>query len=135
MPVGLLREYEKACMSDQARILTFGFTADEQARIDESLAALGVPPTTQIKAEQGQVMLKDIIERGTVGRQRFQCQERLVLFHNISDAGLRSLIQMFKAIEVPRPIFAVVTETSINWTLEQLMEHLVEEKRAHEGST
>jgi hypothetical protein len=135
MPVDLLREYEEACMSERARILTFGFTSDEQARIDESLVALGVPSTTQLKAEQGQVVLKDIIDRGTVGQQRFNCRERLVLFHNISDAGLRSLIQMFKAFEVPRPIFAVVTETSINWTLEQLMEHLVEEKRAHEGST
>ena len=135
MPVGLLREYEKACMSDQARILTFGFTTDEQKRIDESLVALGVPPTTRLKAEQGNVMLKDIIDMGMVGQQRFQCEERLVLFHNVSDTGLRSLIQMFKTIEVPRPIFAVVTETSITWTLEQLMEHLVEEKRAHEGST
>ena len=36
MPVDLLREYEEACMSERARILTFGFTADEQTRIDDT---------------------------------------------------------------------------------------------------
>jgi hypothetical protein len=59
----------------------------------------------------------------------------LVLFYNLSDAGVRSLMQVFKSLDIPKPIFAIVTETSITWTLQQLMEHLVEEKRAHEGST
>jgi len=45
------------------------------------------------------------------------------------------LMQVFKSLEIPKPIFAVVTETSITWTLRQLMEHLIEEKQAHEGST
>jgi hypothetical protein len=57
-----------------------------------------------------------------------------VLFHNVSDVGVRSLMQVFKSLEIPKPIFAVVTKTSIEWTLSYLMEHLIEEKRAHEGS-
>jgi hypothetical protein len=58
----------------------------------------------------------------------------MVLFFKLSDGGVRSLMQLFKSIEIPKPIFAVVTATSITWTLEQLMSHLIEERRAHEGS-
>ena len=57
-----------------------------------------------------------------------------MLFYNLSDAGVRNLMQVFKSLEIPKPIFAIVTETSITWTLERLMEHLIEEKRTHESS-
>ena len=40
---------------------------------------------------------------------------------------------MFARFFVDRPIFATVTETSATWTLGTLLEHLVEEKRAHEA--
>ena len=58
----------------------------------------------------------------------------VVLFYNVSNAGVSTLMQVFKSLAIPKPIFAVVTETSITWTLTQLMDHLIEEKRFHEGS-
>ena len=42
-------------------------------------------------------------------------------------------MQVIKSLVIPRPIFAVDTGTSITWTLRELMEHLIEEKRADEG--
>jgi hypothetical protein len=122
-------------MSNKARVLTFGFTEAERQRIDERLAAIGVPPPTLLGKRHGSVVIGDIIRQDAVGTEEFDCQERLVLFYNLSEAGVRSLMQVFKSLDVPKPIFAIVTETSITWTLEQLMEHLIEEKRAHEGST
>jgi hypothetical protein len=122
-------------MSDKARILTFGFAEREHEQIDRRLAEIGVPPPTRLEKQHGSTVIGDILRDGAVGTEEFDCQERLVLFYNLSEGGVRSLMQVFKALEIPKPIFAVVTETSITWTLEQLMEHLIEEKRAHESST
>jgi hypothetical protein len=121
-------------MNDRARILVFGFSSEEQSRIDEHLAALGIPAPTRLERRHGKVVIGEILRKGAIGEKEFDCDERLVLFSNLSDAGVRSLIQEFKSIETLKPIFAVVTESSINWTLEHLMSHLIEEKRAHEGS-
>ena len=122
-------------MKQKAKILTFGYTEEEQKRIDEYLSEIGVPPPTRLEKRHGSVVIGDILRQGTLGTEEFDCQDRLVLFYNISEAGVRSLMQILKSLEIPKPIFAMVTETSITWTLEQLMEHLIEEKRAHEGST
>ena len=122
-------------MANKARILVFGFTDAEQAVIDTRLAEIGVPLPLRLEKRHGSVVIGDILRAGVIGTEVFDCRERLVLFSNLSDTGVRSLMQVFKSLEIPKPIFAVVTETSINWTLRQLMEHLIEEKRAHEGST
>jgi hypothetical protein len=122
-------------MSFQAKILTFGYTDAEQELIDQRLSEIGVPPPTRLEKQHGSVVIGEILRQGTIGTEVFDCRERLVLFYNLSDAGVRSMMQVFKSLEIPKPIFAIVTETSITWTLEQLMEHLIEEKRAHEGST
>jgi len=122
-------------MGNKARVLTFGFTDSERELIDERLAEIGVPPPARLEKRHGSVVIGDILRQGATGSEEFDCRERLVLFYNLSDAGVRSLMQVFKSLEIPKPIFAIVTETSITWTLRQLMEHLIEEKRAHEDST
>ena len=122
-------------MSKKARVLTFGYTDEQQRSINERLAGIGVPPPTRLERRHGSVVIGDILQTEAIGTEEFDCPERLVLFYNLSEAGVRSLMQVFKSMEIPKPIFALVTETSIAWTLEQLMAHLVEEKRTHEGST
>ena len=121
-------------MNHKARVLTFGYTDEEQVLINQRLSEIGVPPPTRLEKRHGSVVIGDLLGRGRIGNEEFDCREHLVLFYNLSETGVRSLMRVFKSLEIPKPIFAIVTETSITWTLEQLMEHLIEEKRAHEGS-
>jgi hypothetical protein len=122
-------------MSDKAKILTFGFTGPEQQCIEDRLGEIGVPPPTRLERRHGSIVIGDILREGAIGEEEFDCRERLVLFYSLSEAGVRSLMQVFKSLEIPKPIFAIVTETSITWTLQQLLEHLIEEKRYHEGGS
>jgi len=122
-------------MSEAARILTFGFSDAEQARIDVRLAQIGVPAPVRLQKGHGNVVIGDILREDRIGSGELGCGERLVLFYRLSDKGVGALMQVFKSLDIPRPIFAVVTDTSITWTLSQLMAHLIEEKKAHEGST
>jgi hypothetical protein len=78
----------------KAKILVFGFTAEEQRRLDDGLAAIGVPPVVRLRPSQARVSLRGILRR---------------------------------------PIFAVVTPTSSEWSLAELLEHLVAERAALEG--
>ena len=121
-------------MSEKARLLAFGFSVSEYRRIDRRLAEIGVPAPTRLNKEHGGVVIGDILRDGKTGAEVLECDEHLVLFYNVSNAGVGSLMQVFKSLEIPKPIFAVVTETSITWTLAQLMDHLIEEKVFHEGS-
>jgi hypothetical protein len=116
------------------RIFTFGFTGEESSAIDAALAAIRVPPPTRLASSQAACRVGDIVERDADGEGSLASSERFVLFAGLPFEVVGRLVDYFGTIAVPRPIFATVTETSATWTLAELLEHLLEEKRAHEGN-
>ena len=119
----------------KAKILIFGFAAEEQRRIDEGLAAIGVPAAVRLRPSQAAVSLRSILEEGRDGsddRGELAAPQPLVLFHNVSDSGVQALMRFFRQASGRRPIFAVVTPTSIEWTLAELAGHLQAERAALE---
>jgi len=116
----------------RARIFTFGFSADESAAIDAALAGIRVPPPTRLAPSQAGCRVGDIVERDADGTGTLVTGERLVLFARLPLEAVSGLLDFFRTIEVPRPIFATITETSATWTLAELVDHLAAEKRAHE---
>jgi hypothetical protein len=123
-------------MEGKAKILVYGFTGEEQRRIDDGLASLGVPPALKaLPGRRGEALRRILAEEGPPagGPGAETAGERLVLFHHVSDAGVQALMRFFRRTVAGRPIFAVTTPTSIDWTLGQLLAHLVEERAALEG--
>jgi hypothetical protein len=118
----------------KARIFTFGFTEDESAAIDAALADIRVPSPTRLRPSQAGCLVGDIVDRDADGTDSLESAERLVLFARLPGEAVGGLVDFFRGIDVPRPIFATVTETSARWTLAELLEHLAEEKRAHEAA-
>jgi hypothetical protein len=118
----------------KARMFTFGYTEIESAAIDAALAGIRVPAPTRLKPTQGDCVVGDIVDRDADGAGSLPAGERLVLFARLPGEAVSGLVDFLRGIDVPRPIFATVTETSATWTLAALLEHLVEEKRFHEGA-
>ncbi len=120
----------------KAKILVFGFDAEEQRRIDEGLEAIGVPAAVKLGPGQAKVRLRSILEEGGEGGPEasggLSVPQPLVLFHNLSDGGVQTLMRFFRQASSRRPIFAVVTPTSIEWTLAELAGHLQAERAALE---
>ena len=116
------------------RIFTFGFNADESAAIDAAFAGIRVPAPTRLRPSQSGCLVGDIVDRDADGTGSLETAERLVLFARLPGEAVGGLIDYFRGIDVPRPIYATVTETSATWTLAELLEHLAEEKHAHEAA-
>jgi len=115
-------------------MFTFGYSEAESAAIDAALAGIRVPAPTRLTPTQGDCLVGDIVERDADGAGTLAAGERLVLFARLPGEAVSGLVDFFRGIDVPRPIFATVTETSATWTLADLLEHLVEERRFHEGA-
>jgi hypothetical protein len=115
------------------RIFTFGFSPDESAAIDTALDGIRVPAPTRLRPSQADCAIGEIVDRNADGTGSLVSDERLVLFARLPFEAVGRLVDFFRTIGVSRPIFATVTETSATWTLAELLEHLVEEKRAHEA--
>jgi hypothetical protein len=118
----------------KARMFTWGYSDAESAEIDAKLAEIRVPAPTRLRPTQGDCVVGDIVDRDADGTGSLAAGEPLVLFARLPGEAVSGLVDFFGGIDVPRPIFATVTETSATWTLAALLEHLVEEKRFHEAA-
>jgi len=117
----------------KARVYLYGYTTHEKARIARRFCELSIPDPVEIKPTQTDVVLEDVLIRGAEGGEVHGWDERLVLFAGTSDKGVQSLMQVIKGLDIPRPIFAVVTKYSIRWRFSELMDHLIAEKRSLSG--
>lgn len=53
--------------------------------------------------------------------------EKVIIFNNLSDDELKNSVKHIRS-NIENTILAVVTPTSINWTFDGLLEHLVQER-------
>ncbi|WP_446899868.1 DUF3783 domain-containing protein [Clostridium sp. LBM24168] len=54
--------------------------------------------------------------------------EKVILFNEIAEVELSALMNLIKGKFDEIPIFAVVTETSSEWTFDYLIDHLIQER-------
>lgn len=115
-------------MDGTPRLLVWNYTDEEKANLDHLLKDVEAPLAVTITKDQGHLVLKDIIHSDAHGEQEFECDEKFVLFYNIPPKGISFLIDLAKKRNLPQPIYAAVTEHSIEWPFSELAEHLLAER-------
>lgn len=116
-------------LSNNKLILIFGFNEEEKTKIAEIILKNNLPKHKVISNFMAKMKVKNIIEGiklPTVTKEL--APEKVVLFNNLEDVELEKSLKLFKN-EFKGIIFAVTTPTSINWTFEQLLSHLIEERK------
>ena len=117
-------------MDGEPRLLLWNYSDEEKSRVDQFLEEVKAPPAVAIRKDQGKLLLKDIIHGEKRCEQDFECDEKIVLFYNVPSKGMSFLIDHAKKRKLPYPIYAAVTEHSINWSFHELARELVNEREA-----
>ena len=117
----------------RSRLLVWNYTEAEKSRLDDILRQIGAPPAVTIEPGQGRMKVGDIIEGKSPDGDPLVCDEKVILFHEIPHKGILFLMDFLKQTDLPRPIYAVVTEHSVQWPFHELLEHLIEERDRMEG--
>lgn len=112
------------------RLLLWNYSDEEKIQMDQFLAEVQAPPAFAIRKNQGYLPLQEIIHFDKNGDQEFDCDEKVALFYNIPAKGISFLIDQSKQRQLPRPIYAAVTEESIHWSFHELVQELVQEREA-----
>nr|WP_253198242.1 DUF3783 domain-containing protein [Clostridium sp. CF011] len=80
----------------------------------------------------GNVTIKEVLENIESEKNKIELpHEKLLLFNSYKDKELYDLIDSIRQIKSSNTILAAVTPTSINWTVNYLMQHLIEEREAY----
>lgn len=110
-------------------ILIYGLNEKEKNTMDEIVKTTNLCDYKVVEESMGNMKIRDILDG--IKLEVVNCnlpQEKIILINNFSDEELNSTIKEIRQKIESKPILAVVTETSIDWTFSYLMEHLLEER-------
>jgi hypothetical protein len=111
-------------------VLLYGYTKAQAEQIKAYLSSLAGQDVAVIGGggKEG-AMVGDILE-GSEGEGFAAGEPKVLMFLGFDDDAIEAVLRTFpKDGFVPRPIFCCPTEENVAWTLEYLMEHLLEERR------
>ncbi|NEZ47658.1 DUF3783 domain-containing protein [Clostridium niameyense] len=116
-------------MNNEKIMLIYGFIEDELNIFDYLCNEFKLPKYKIIKKDMAKMKVRDLLEGINLPVVNSKIpEEKVVLFNNFSDKELQKCIRSIKNNLESMPIMAIITDTSINWTFEYLIEHLVEER-------
>lgn len=110
-------------------IIIYGFAHDGAEKIHRSFEETAGRDVIMFSASGAEgEKISDLLDRGP--RDLFEEKESgFVMFLGFDRELVQDAMKSFPAEgEVKRPIFCGLTETNSTWTVEYLMEHLIEEK-------
>ncbi|OPJ63031.1 DUF3783 domain-containing protein [Clostridium oryzae] len=117
-------------MDNQKCMLIFGMDTEEKTIISNVTEPKRGDRIVEISDTMINMTIGDIIGglKFDIVSKEAVPQEKIILFNNYSDDELESSLKAIREQLQSKPIFAVVTETSINWTFKELLKHLIEER-------
>ncbi|MDT8273756.1 MAG: DUF3783 domain-containing protein [Desulfomonilia bacterium] len=110
------------------RILIWGYTGEVQEAFYAFLGEIGAPPAVSIPGNRGCLFVHEILFSDKESEKAFSCDEKVVLFFNVEAQMVHKVMNEGKKRDLPRPIYAMVTRQNIEWTFDDLVEHLVKER-------
>lgn len=119
-------------MENNKIALIYGFNKEEENTLRSLFLESKLPSYKVMEKSMAKMKIKDILNglKLEVYNDNLP-EEKVILMNNFSDEEVRGTLSTIRGKFNPSPILAVITETSINWTLEYLVEHLIEEREWH----
>jgi hypothetical protein len=114
-------------------LLAYGFDEAQQGALRKLLIQAGIEELVPVTDEGTGLLLAELLADSPQNKAMSPLPASPVaVFHSVSDAGLNRFLTLFRASGLPRPLFAVVTPTSIQWRFGDLVSELMRERRAME---
>lgn len=115
------------------KVIVCGFPASEQPHFLEVLEKgemLDIP-VIFVTGDRAESLMGDIVElpAGT-GLDQDSELDRAVILSGISENELQTVLRTYRAQGLPAPLWATLTETSVEWPLSELLRELASEREA-----
>lgn len=112
-------------------ILTYGYDPIALSAIKKFAASIGISEIIDIKHNQLFNTLRQLIDgTGNVSSKDITHKSPAIVFNAVTNGELNQFVREFRSLNLPRPLFAMVTPTSINWKFADLVDDLLEERAA-----
>ena len=109
-------------------VLLWSYSVEEMLKIDQFFQEIDAPRACIIEKDQGHLPVHEILFTDKKDREEFTCDEKIMLFYNTPAEKIHTIMSEAKSRDLPRPIYAMITEQSIEWKFSYLADHLIKER-------
>ncbi len=116
-------------MKKEKHIVLYGYSKEDVSKIKIFLESkLDIHLSIISASQKENTIIAEIIESN---KSNFfeDNSNKVLMFLDFLDEEIRLLLHNFSDINITKPLFCVLTEHNINWTLKQLIDDLIEERK------
>ena len=113
-------------------LLVCGFSTEERAAVKALVAekTFGQMPVIFSTDPERQFLVKDLLRKSPCSGADQPCfLERAIIMSGVTEQELHYVMSEYKKAGLPKPLWATLTPTSENWTIEALVAELASERR------
>lgn len=112
-------------------LLLSGFDEAERGHVELMLlASIADLPLIWVNSLVGGQTLLKLSEGGCLAEEPGSDLPRAVVFSGVTERELHEIMALYKKLELPRPLWAALTETSQHWPFRELVRELESERAA-----
>lgn len=121
--------HERSC------IMVVNFNKKEANMIKNIGRLVGIKDCIFLTNKNGKDKIEDILNDNLTECNEDVWSNKAIIFNNIDQMKINGFLESLKKMKIARPLSAVVTETTIGWTLSKLVYNLLEERKALKAGT
>ncbi|WP_024622096.1 DUF3783 domain-containing protein [Metaclostridioides mangenotii] len=114
----------------RACIILVNFDKKELSLVKNVSRFAGIKDNIIVNGKHGENTIKDILSGDIEENSEKVLSNKAIIFNNMPTQRVNGFLDNIKKMRMRRPLTAMVTETSINWTLNNLIANLIEENTA-----
>lgn len=115
---------------DRSCMIIVNFNKKECSMIKNIGRLVGIKDFIFVDSKNGKAIIKDILNDSISDDNEEVWPNKAVIFNNITQLKINGFLDSLKKMKMARPLSAVVTDTTIDWTLNKLIYNLIQEKQA-----
>lgn len=116
--------HERSCM------MLYYFTPQEARQIMNVARMTGIKDCILLKPSHGNNIIRDILDEKLQEAACEAVKEKALILNGVAPQRMSLFIDSLKKCRIKRPLIAVVTTQSIDWTLNDLLINLANERAA-----
>ena len=111
-------------------VMIYNFNAKEVTNLKNICRIFGIKDVEVLSRKNACTKVCDIIEGMISSSEDEGINQKAIVFNNVNHARVNGLIDGLKKFRIGRPLMAFVTDDNVNWTFNNLLLNLVEERVA-----
>lgn len=111
-------------------VIVCNFSSKEIKLVENCANMAGVKNIIKVSGEVGESIVKDIIEYKELVKNPQKYRDKTIVFNNIPNNKMSLFMDILKRVKFSNVLYAIITEVSKEWTLNELISNLIQERIA-----